>query len=219
MTKTLLDGVNDVLQRNGIIDSNNVLGSLTNLGKQSYIDLAVQLWNETVDEVCDMMGIPHPGETGSSTTVTLVTGTREYALPSDLVQIRWPLIDETNGNYISEYPGGYLAMRAEQQIPGDWLGLPYAAAINPTTGSLRLERTPTSSENGLIYTMIYDKDLLMDAAGDTFPFMDSVYRAVMPVVAEMWERKKRNDFNESEYKKQLSRATSFVNKTVRRPNW
>ena len=219
MSKTLLDGVNDVLQRNGIIDSNGALGSLTNLGKQLYIDLAVQVWNETVDEVCDMMGVPHPGETGSSTTVTLVAGTREYALPSDLVQIRWPLIDETNGNYIQEYPGGYLAMRADQQIPGDWLGLAYAAAINPTTGYLRLERTPTSTEAGLVYTMIYDKDLIMDAASDTFPFMDSVYRAVMPVVAEMWERKKRNDFNESEYRKQLSRAMSFVNKTVRRTHW
>lgn len=219
MTKTLLDGVNDVLSRNGIIDSNNTLGTLTNLGKQIYIDLAVQVWNETVDEVCDMMGLPHPGELESSTAVTLVSGTREYELPSDLVQIRWPLIDETNGNYIQEYPGGYQQMRIDQQIPGDWLGLPYAAAINPINGTLRLERTPTDAEEGLIYNMIYDKDLVMDAAGDTFPFMDSVYRAVMPVVAEMWERKKRNDFNEQEYKKQLSRAMSFVNKTVRRSNW
>ncbi len=219
MSKTLLDGVNDVLQRNGIIDSNNTLGTLTNLGKQVYIDLAIQVWNETVDEVCDMMGVPHPGETGSSTTVTLVTGQREYTLPSDLVQIRWPLMDQTNGHYISEYPGGYQQMRIDQQIPGDWTGLAYSAAINPTTGSLRLERTPTSTENGLIYDMFYDKDLNMDSASDTFPFMDSVYRAVMPVVAEMWERKKRNDFNESEYKKQLSRAMSFVNKTVRRANW
>jgi hypothetical protein len=218
VSKTLLQGVNDVLNRTGILSASGELGSLSNLGKQVYIDLAIQIWNETVDDTCDMLGIPRPGETGSS-SVTLVTGTREYDLPSDLVQIRWPLIDQTNGNYIQEYPGGYEQMRIDQQIPADWLGLPYAAAINPTTGDLRLERTPTSTENGLVYNMFYDKDLVMDSASDTFPFVDAVYRAIMPVVAASWEKKKRNDFDLQEYRHQLSRALSFINKTNRRNHW
>lgn len=218
MTKTLLEGVNDVLNRNGIIAASGELGSLTNLGKQVYIDLAVQLWNETVDDTCDMLGIPKPGETGSS-TITLVTGTREYDLPSDLVQIRWPLINQTDGNYIHEYCGGYEQMRADQQIPADWTGLPYAAAINPTTLKLRMERTPTSVENGEAYDLFYDKDLVMETASDEFPFSDAVYRAVMPVVAASWDRKKRNDFDLQEYRHQLSRALSFINKKNRRQHW
>lgn len=218
MSKTLLDGVNDLLDRVGILDANGVLASLTNQGKQLFIDLAVQVWNETVDDACSMMGIPHVGETGSA-TITLVTSQREYDLPSDMVQIRWPLIDQTHGQYIWEYPGGYQQMRIDQFIPADWTGLPYSAAINPTTGDLRMERAPTSAENGYAYDLLYDKDLVLDAASDVFPFADSVYRAMLPVVAEAWERRKRNDFDLEEYRRQLSRALLFANKTNRRPTW
>lgn len=218
MSKTLLDGINDLLDRVGILDANGTLGSLTNQGKQLFIDRGVQIWNETVDQVCNMMGTPHPGETGSS-TITLVTGTREYDLPSDLVQIRWPLMEQTNGYWIWEFPGGYEAMRTYQQIPADWEGLPYSAVINPTTSKLRMERTPTSAENGLVYDILYDKDLVMDAASDTFPFSDATYRAIMPVVAESWERRTRNDFDEEEYRRQLARALAFTNKTNRRTHW
>lgn len=218
MSKTLLNGINDLLDRVGILDANGELGSLTNQGKQLFIDRGIQIWNETVDQICNMMGEPHLGETGSS-TITLVTSTREYDLPSDLVQIRWPLIDQTNGHYIWEYPGGYQQMRLDQQIPADWLGLPYGAALNPTTGKLRMDRAPTSTENGLAYDMLYDKDLVMDAASDTFPFSDATYRAVLPVVAESWEARTRNDFDKDEYRKQLSRALAMANKVNRRTHW
>jgi hypothetical protein len=218
MTKTLIDGVNDVLDRVGILDANGELASLTNQGKQLFIDLAVQLWNETVDDVCNMMGIPHVGETASS-SITLVTDQREYDLPTDLVQIRWPLMDQTNGHYIWEYPGGYEQMRIDQMIPGDWDGLPLYAAINPTTGDLRMDRDPTSTDAGAIYNLLYDKDLVLDEANDTFPFNDATYRALLPVVAEGWQRRKRNDFDLEEYKKHLSRALAFVNRANRRTHW
>lgn len=218
MSKTLLNGINDLLDRVGILDANGELGSLTNQGKQLFIDLGIQIWNETIDHICNMMGGPHPGETGSS-SITLVTDTREYDLPSDLIQIRWPLIDQTNGHYIWEYCGGYEQMRLDQHIPDDWDGLPYYAAINPTTGKLRMDRSPTSAENAKVYNMLYDKDLVMDAASDTFPFTDATYRAVLPVVAQSWERRKRNDFDEDEYKKQLSRALMLANKVNRRSHW
>ena len=218
MSKTLLNGVNDMLTRVGIVDANGTLSSLTNAGKQLFIDLSVQVWNETVDEVCNMMGIPHIAETGSS-TITLVTSTREYALPSNLVQIRWPLIDQTNGRYIDEYPGGYQQMRVDQQIPADWTGMPYYAVINPTTGYLRMETAPESTENGNAYDLFYDKDLVMDTYDDTFPFSDATYRALLPVVTEGWERRKRNDFDIEEYRKHLSRALAFANKVNRRSHW
>lgn len=218
MSKTLLDGINDLLDRVGILDANGALASLTNQGKQLYIDLGIQIWNETVDQVCNLMGEAHPGETGSS-SITLLTDTREYDLPSDLIQIRWPLIDQTNGHYIWEYPGGYEQMRIDQQIPDDWDGLPYGGVINPTTGKLRMDRAPTSAENALVYNMLYDKDLVMDAAADVFPFSDATYRGVLPVVAEGWERRKRNDFDDTEYRRQLSRALAMANKVNRRTHW
>lgn len=218
LSKTLLQGVNEVLNRAGITTQTGSISSFDTPSKQVYIDLAIQIWNETVDQVCNMMGDPHPGET-ASTTITLVNGTREYALPSGLVQIRWPLIDETNGNYIDEYPGGYEQMRIDQPIPADWTGLPYAAAINPTTGYLRFDRIPTSAEAGDVYTMIYDQDLSMSATTDTFPFSDATFRALVPVVTEAFERMKRNDFDPSMHNKSLARALHFANKVNRRTHW
>src|SRR5512143_2296180 len=182
---TFLDGVNAVLMRAGILAADGLLPTFDDTAKQIYIDLAMTTWNETVDEVCNLMGVPHSGETGSS-TVTLVSGQREYDLPSDLVQLRWPLIDQTNGYTIKEYPGGYETMRIEQEIPSDWTGLPYFAAINPTTSDLRMDRAPTSDEAGISYAMIYDNDLWMTDETDAFPFSDSVYRALVPVVTELW---------------------------------
>lgn len=218
MTKTLLDGVNDVLDRVGIIDSNGELGSLTNQGKQLFIDLAIQIWNETIDDVCNMMGQPHPGEPLSA-TITLVEDQREYDLPSGLVQLRWPLIDQTHGHYIHEYPGGYEQMRFDQLLPSEWEGLPMYAAINPVTSKLRMDRAPTSEVAGFEFDMLYDQDLAIDAADDEFPFADSVYRALLPVVAEAWERRKRNDFDVEEHRKQLARALHFANKSNRRTHW
>lgn len=218
MSKTFLDGVNAVLMRAGILAADGLLSTFDDTAKQIYIDLAQTTWNETVDEVCNLMGIPHTGETGSS-IITLATGTREYDLPTDLVQLRWPLIDQTNGHYITEYPGGYEQMRIDQQIPGDWTGLPYTAAINPTTGDLRMDRAPTASEAGNSYDVIYDKDLSMVDETDTFPFSDAVYRALVPVVTELWERKKRNDFDLADARRSLSRAVAFANKVNRRSHW
>lgn len=217
MSHTYLDGVNDVLTRAGLITATGLLATFDTPSKQVYIDNAKQIWNETIDQVCNMMGVPI-SSTGSS-SITLVTDTREYDLPSDLVQIRWPLIDQTNGNYIFEYPGGYEQMRIDQHIPADWEGLPYAAVINPTTNKLRFERTPTATENGKVYDMFYDKDLAMTDEDDPFPFSDATYRGLIPVVTEGFERRQRNDFDKEEYRKQLARALSFSNKAVRRTNW
>lgn len=230
MAKTLLDGTNDVLSRAGIVALDSPLPDLSDAGKQTFIDLTVQVWNEVVDDVCNLMGVPHVGETGSS-TITLVTDTREYTLPTDLVQIRWPLVDQTNGHYIFPYPGpnqmglgregsgDYEQMRIDQHIPDDWMGLPYSAAINPTTGALRMDRTPTSAENGNAYNLLYDKDLVMSAATDAFPFSDSVYRALVPVATELFERRKRNDFDMQEARHSMARAVAFANKSNRRPYW
>lgn len=218
MAKTLLQGVNEVLNRTAITSAAGEVSSISNQGKQVYIDTIIQIWNETIDLCCNQMGIPHVGETGSS-TITLVTDTREYDLPSDLVQLRYPLIDQTNGHYIWEWPGGYETMRIQQFTPADWTGLPYAAAINPSTGKLRLDRSPTSLENGFVYDLLYDKDLVMTAGADVFPFSDAAFRAIVPVVAEVFERRNRNDFDEKEYRENLSRALAFMNKKNRRTHW
>ena len=52
MAKTLLDGVNEVLKRVSLIQGDNaILTDLTDSSRQVYIDVAVQVWNESVDEI------------------------------------------------------------------------------------------------------------------------------------------------------------------------
>src|SRR5690606_12032341 len=96
-------------------------------------------------------------------TITLVDGQQDYALEGDLVLLRWPLIDKTNTQFISEFPGGYnaiLLFDPEQ----DNTGLPHWGAISPVDAKLYLDRKPTSVEAGRVYTYQYDKDTGMAAA-------------------------------------------------------
>lgn len=217
MSKTFLTGVNDVLERVGTLGSSGTLSSFTDSGRQVFIDLAKQIWNETIDIVSDIMGDESISD--ASGTITLTTSNREYVLPTNLVQIVYPLVDQTNGFYVWEYPGGYNQMREDQPIPTQFTGLPLYATINNSTGYLRFDRTPTSNENGRAYNLLYAKDLALSASSDVFPFADAVYRALVPVVAQGYEARKRNDFDMIEYRKNLSRAMTFANQAYRRTHW
>lgn len=219
MAKTLLNGVNDVLKRVNIITGDSgELASLTNSGKQTFIDLAIQVWNEAIDELYTTAETPKPNELAES-TITLATSTREYTLASDLVQLRFPLQDETNGRYLSEYPGGYTALVSDQDIPGNYTGQPYYAAIRETDGKLYVDRQPTSNENGQVYKYRYDKELALTVAGSTVPFKDVVYRAMVPAVAELWKRDQRNSFDEAYYRLSIGRAARLLTQKQQRDSW
>lgn len=197
MAKTLLNGVNEALKRRGVIQTD--LATLTDSSIQRDIDNTVSLWNETVHELYRISQRSFPTERDSF-TVTLVDGTREYDLPADgaqsaepvLLQIVWPGIDETNGHVIFRYPGGIEGMRLDQLIPSQWTGLPNAAAINPETNKLRLDREPTSEEAGRAYVFVYDKELTFTLAADVFPFVDTIFQALVPVVSDSFGLERNN---------------------------
>lgn len=216
---TFLEGVNDVLNRVHITSVNGAITSFTDSGRQVHIDLAKQLWNEAIDTLYEITNLPRVQETGV-TNITLVSGQREYDFPSGFVQIRWPLIDETNGYEIREYPGGYEAMRREQLQPSQWTGLPNFAAINPTSGDLRMDRAPDADSNGLVFVLLYDKNNGMSAATDVIPVPnDPCYRACVGAIAEIWELRKRDDFDAGIFRSSLARAAAFMSQTPRRTHW
>jgi hypothetical protein len=216
---TFLQGVNDVLNRVHVTSVNGAITSFTDSGRQVYIDLAIQLWNEAIDELYQITGQPRVQET-AVTNITLVLGQREYDLPTNFVHIRWPLIDETNGYEICAYPGGYEAMRREQLQPSQWTGLPMFAAINPTTGDLRMDRAPDDDSAGLVFVLLYDKNNGMSAATDVIPVPnDPCYRALVGAIAEVWELRKRDDFDQGMFRASLARAASFMSQTPRREHW
>lgn len=210
MAKTLLDGVNESLRRlNKISGDAGALASLTDSPRQVWIDTAVQAWNEATEELFSASGMALPNEVAES-TITLVTDDRDYALASDLVQLRWPLQDRTNGQYIRAYPGGYAALIAAQPVPANFTGLAQFAAIRPTDGQLYLDAIPTATENGAVYTYLYDKDVSMSSASDAMPFSDAVFRALVPAVAELMAINHKREFNGDLFRSSMGRAARLL---------
>jgi len=218
MAKTLLNGVNDVLRRVNILAGDTgVLTSLTDSARQPYIDTATQLWNEAIANVFSESGMPVPNQLGEG-TITLATNTRNYALASDVVRLHFPLIDKTNNQVIKEFAAGYLAM-LEADPEQDDAGLPMYGAIRPSDGQLFLDRAPTATENGRVYTYQYDKDASLSAATDAMPFTDEVYRALVPVVAELWRDSRNMSANQEVVNVNYGRAARLLRGIEARTTW
>jgi hypothetical protein len=216
---TLLNGVNEVLKRVRIINGDSgVLTGLTDTARQNYIDIAVQAWNEGLDELYTASNTSLPNELAED-TITLVTDDRDYALNTALNQLRFPLLDETNGAWITEWPGGYEDLVASQLQPSNFTGLPLFATIRPTDGQLYMDRIPTASENGKTYKYRYDKDLELTLASDTMPFKDVVFRAMVPAVAELWRREIRGEFDPGFFGVSLGRASRYLTQKQMRTSW
>lgn len=216
--KTLLDCVNEVLKRVKVITSSSLLTTLINTAKQPYVDIAIQVWNETIDQLYRDIKETRPNILAED-TITLVTDTRNYSLPVDLTLLHFPLLDETNGQYIVEYPGGYLSLVNNQSIPANYTGLPELGAIRPTDGALYLDRIPTANENGRIYKYRYSKDTELLVATDTVPFPDVVFRALVPAVAEKWKLENKREFNGGVFKRSIGIAAGYLRKTPQNNSW
>lgn len=213
--KTLLDGVNEVLKKVGVIVTD--LTGLTQTARQRDINLAVQSWNEVQDDLYTTTDEPFTDEQAEG-TITLTTGTRTYSLAADLLQLRWPLIDKTNAQVIVRHPGGYNAI-LEGDLEQDDTGLAISAAIRPTDGMLYLERIPTAADNGNVYTYQYDKDLGISTAAAEVPFNDAAFRAVVVAVAQVWKRERNNVFDGAAYTKAMGRASRLITQSHASDTW
>ena len=212
-------GVNEVLKRTGSIDQSELISdTLIDSSKQQWIDLVVQLWNEIIDQLYAETNLAKPNILAEA-LITLTAFVRTYALPSNLVRIRFPLTDQTNGRTIAEYPGGYLGMTADQLIPTDFTGLPLSAAIRPTDGSLYLDRFPTPAEAGLSYVLRYDRDSSLVSGTDLFPFPATVFRALVPAVAQMFNLERKNKSSPGIFQASMGRAARLLLKLQPRDSW
>lgn len=218
MSKTLLNGINEVLKRAQIVDSNSELTSLTSSANQVWIDIAIQVLNEVMTSLYDESGVTLPNELAES-TITLATDDRDYALASDLVSLRFPLIDQTNGEYITEYPGGYDQLIYDQAIPANYTGLPLNAAIRSTDGELYLDRIPTSNENGRVYKYLYDKQIQLTAADHTFPFSDTVFWSMIPAAYQIFRREVNKEFDEGIFRMSYGKSARLLTKKQQNDSW
>jgi hypothetical protein len=219
MAKTLLNGTNAVLEMLGMVHGDNaLLTSLTDSARQRVINLCIKAWNEAMIELYSRAQLPLPQVLGED-TITLVTDDRDYALATDLNILYFPLLDETNGQYISEWKSGYLGIVNSQPFPSNEIGLPYYGAIRPTDGQLYLDKIPTSTENGRIYKYRYQKDISVSVYTDTFPFADIVYTALLPAVSEIVRRDYRRSFDEGTFNHAMGKAAGYLRKKPQRDSY
>jgi hypothetical protein len=206
------------LKRTSLISGDAaVLTTLTDSSRQVAIDLAVQVVNEGIDELYTTIGCPHPNEQAES-SIILVQGQRAYTLATGLVQMIWPLIDKTNNQFIEQYPGDYNDMLVDDPEQDDE-GLPRYAAIRPTDGSLYMDTAPEAGDAGRIYTYQYQKDLVLDAAADTMPFKDEVFRAMVPAWVQLFRRDRQREFDEAIFKMSLGRASRLITQNTARTDY
>ncbi len=159
--------------------------SFTDTEHQREIDVALQIINEVLDEAYSLGSF---SAEVAEATITLATDTREYSLPSDFEKFVGiaTFINAENKRRITPYPGGYEQMYVDQPNPSDFIGQPQRYAINTTNAKLRVDRTPTSDENGDVYTALYEKRINLAATGDTFPCSDDAVDALISPIAEIW---------------------------------
>ena len=207
MSHTLLDAVNETLKRANVIVTGNLFTTLTDTAQQHTIDIAVQVINEGIDELYS--GTKMMPKEQAESTITLVTGQREYSLASDLIRLLWPMIDRTNLQYLWEFPGEYddLLFFDPQQ---NYTGLPLWGKISPITGSLRVDRACDTPDNGRIYTYEYEKNVTLVNASDTIPFNDETFRAMVPAWVQLYKREMRDEFDQALWQQSIGRASRMA---------
>ena len=211
MSKTLLNGVNEVLKKTDVLDSDaGLLTTLTDSARQTLIDTTVQAINEIVDELYVLAKMSKPKQMRES-TITLSDGVKKYSLHSKLLMLRteYHLIDETNSHTITIIPDGYHDI-VLGDLDQDDTGLPHFCAISPIDGKLVMDRAPTSVEAGRVYKYRYDRDLSLDEADDVFPFNDAVFRSVVTGAAERYKFYRHLEFSDGIYRRAMSMAARYL---------
>lgn len=206
-TKTLLNSVNRILEGVRLVNSQNQLTSLTDSARQVFIDQAITTINSAMIDAYAASPAALPTESEAD-SITLVTDDRSYALASDLVQMRWPLRDETNGTYIREM--NYFDLVNSQVQPAGYTGTPSFGAMSPIDGEIYLDRIPTAAENGNVFAYEYDKAIVVALAADTFPFRDSAWESFMEAVKELWKRDNNLQFDPELYTQRMGNFCALI---------
>ena len=214
MTTTLLTGVNDVLKRVRIVQgATAALTSLTDSALQTDIDICLQLWREVVAQ------LQSDGIVGTEVvegSITLVAAQREYSLGSGFVEMSGApgygavLICAAKNRTLHQYPtrmgeDPYIQMIADQPDPAQFSGSPNYYAISPKAEKFRLDTNPATGDADDVYTYLYDQAPTLAAATDNFPFIDLIYQALVPTVAELFTNR-----SEGEVRETISASTGYL---------
>ena len=238
MAIVFLQFVNSVLRRTRVIQgdagelaTSTVTSTATGLvatdaftdsGRQTQIDLAIQVSQEAMHHLYSF-GLM--GNEAASATLTLADGTREYSMPSDFERFAGESREvrvfrgATTNLILTEYPGGYSQMLVDQPNATDYAGDPNHWAISPVDSTkVRIDREPTSDQDGDVYNALYEKRLALTStmATETLPFSDTVADALVPVVAEGWNRIHKKEFDAGLFRSSVILAVETVTRNQSR---
>lgn len=219
MSWTMIRFVNMAMKELGLVGGEqNELLSFHDSARQRAVDIIIQKTNETIHELYTTSTSPLPTETRER-DIVLLKDIREYLLPDNLAQIRWPLINSRDGMRIDPYRGGYERMRVDQLQSDKFKGTPVGACIHPSTGKLYLDSHPLAADAGRRYTLFYDRTLVMEDEGDILPFNDPAAFAIVSAVVERYRGSQRGGMDEGVYWASMARAMENAGMKIRRRRW
>lgn len=175
---TFLEAVNRVLRSEGIIrGDDDALTSFTSTQFSNTLQLAqIAIQNELNKLVSDEFIAYEEADS----SVTMVTGTRTYALAADFVRMQQPFprlvkVDGSGNSlntFIDEYPGGEAMLKFGVLDYREASGGPsYWYMTGGTAKTLGVYPLPSATTNGDIYRYYYEKTAVVSVTSDTVPFV------------------------------------------------
>jgi hypothetical protein len=173
------------------------------------------------------------GSSVSWPAATLISGSIPYGIPpgGDYVPSTFTGLGYSSPGYgtsipprgvhLEEYHGGYTQMLIEQALATQWTGQPHAFALSPCDDKIRIDREPTSDEAGSRYEYLYEKSLAFTStmATQALPVTDDTYRAMVPYIAEWYERTQKKDFDSEAFSAGLARAVLDATRMPLKPSY
>lgn len=240
MATVYLSWINDALKRVHVIqgDAGNLVtstvtstatgltatGAFVDSARQTQIDTMIQVTNEVVQDIFSRGLLP---KIASTATFTTVAAQREYAMPNDFERVAGKTYDQramsgaTNGLSLPEYPGGYLQMLTDQPMATQFTGQPSAYAISPAADYVRFDREPDASTASQRYNLLYEKTIQFTATSeaDALPFSSVVANRLVPVLAEVWNKAYKGQFDIAEYRAGIATAVGLMTRTQPNDRW
>lgn len=173
---TFLDGVNRLFRINGVIrGDDDALTTFSDTQHSSDIQIAQIAIQDELSEIVSERLIPYEK---TSSTLTLLTGTRVYTLASDFVRFygdRPSFYDSTDNVRIYEYAGGENLLKdqiytyaTDQGSPTWWYW------DDATSKKVAFFSVPNSTYNNRSISYDYEKDVSVTLVTDTLPFHNTI---------------------------------------------
>lgn len=175
MSMDFITAVNRILRVNGLIrgdtDTLVTFNDQSHNSSSSLAQIAIQ------DEISELTGKGLIPAQFSSNTITLVTGTRTYTLPSDYIKLVGDppfFLDTTQNIQIYEYPGGENQLRIDIYDYRTQSGNPvYFYFETSSAAKVSFFQVPDAGANGRAFTYDYYASENVSASTDPLP-LDTV---------------------------------------------